>query len=56
MYESGNISGLDLDIILNKESWLADQITLQNIRQFKVAQADINRSIANLTGEFETFR
>jgi DDE superfamily endonuclease len=56
MYESGDIGGLDLDITLDEESWLTDQITPQNVRQFEVAQADIYRSIANLTGEFEDFR
>jgi hypothetical protein len=56
MYESGNVGGLDLDITLDEESWLADQITPQNVRQFEVAQADIYRSMVNLTGEFEEFR
>lgn len=48
--------GLDLNITLDKESWLADQVTPQNVRQFKVAQSDIYRSMANLTDKFEDFR
>jgi DDE superfamily endonuclease len=55
MYETCD-TGLDLDITPDEESWLTDQITPQNVRQFEVAQADIYRSMMNLTGEFEDFR
>jgi hypothetical protein len=48
--------GLDLDITLDEESWLADQVTPQTVRQFEVVQADIYRSMTNLTGEFQEFR
>ena len=32
IYETGDVNGLDLDITLDEESWLADQVTPQNVR------------------------
>jgi hypothetical protein len=47
---------LDLDISLDDESWLADQVTPTNVRQFEVAKLDIQRCLTNLTDEFEDLR
>jgi hypothetical protein len=46
----------DLDISLNIESWLADQVTLTNVRQFEATKLDIQRCLTNLTDEFEDLR